>query len=362
MSSPDGERELQSFLQNRQLKACKVVVLPDFFLDRLINLEWDVSEFSRLVADVIKRKGGSIDGISQTDLRGGNAINVGSALASLGSEVTLIVSTSQFGLKQIKYHFRNSSIDTSHVKTDGKASVTTAMEFKNQSEKTNVMIRDLGALADFGPANLDEGDYSLIEASDYVCLFNWAGTLKFGTVLAQTIFDRVKQKGKGKTYYDTADPNPNANAIPDLIEKVLKTDKVDILSLNENEAITYASILNDEGLNKKRMHLGFAELAMEAARILAKLLPARIDLHATAFSATFKGNKEVVVPAFKVKVFRATGAGDAWDAGNILGDHNGFSDESRLMLANAVAACYLSDPDGLHPTKEKLSSFLRDFF
>ena len=112
------------------------------------------------------------------------------------------------------------------------------------------MIRDLGALADFGPANLDEGDYSLIEASDYVCLFNWAGTLKFGTVLAQTVFDRVKQKGKGKTYYDTADPNPNATAISDLIEKVLKTDKVDILSLNENEAITYASLL-DEGLNEE---------------------------------------------------------------------------------------------------------------
>ena len=219
MPLTECERELQSFLQKQQFKACKVVVLPDFFLDRIINLDLDASEFSRLVADVAKRKGGSIDGISQTDLRGGNAINVASALASLGAEVTPIVSTSQFGLQQIKYHFRNSSIDTSHVKTDGKASVTTALELKSQGEKTNVMIRDLGALADFGPANLDERDYSLIESSDYVCLFNWAGTLKFGTALAQTIFGRAKQKGKGKTYYDTADPNPNAKAIPDLIEK-----------------------------------------------------------------------------------------------------------------------------------------------
>jgi sugar/nucleoside kinase (ribokinase family) len=361
MFLPECKRELQNFLQKQQLKACNVVVLPDFFLDRIINLEWDASEFSRLIADVTKRKGGSIDGISQTDLRGGNAINVGSALASLGAEVTPIVSTSQFGLQQIKYHFRNIPIDTSHIKTNGKASITTAMEFNYQSEKTNVMIRDLGALADFGPANLDEDDYSLIDSSDYVCLFDWAGTLKFGTALAQTIFDRVKQKGKGKTYYDTADPKPNSTGISDLIEKVLKTDKVDILSLNENEAITYASLL-DEGLNEKRTSLGFAELAMEGARVLAKLLTARIDLHTTAFSATFKGKKEVVVPAFKVKVFRATGAGDAWDAGNILGDHNGLSDEGRLMLANAVAACYLSDPDGLHPTKEKLFSFLRDYF
>jgi sugar/nucleoside kinase (ribokinase family) len=361
MSLSEYKNEIQNFLQNQQLKTCKVVVLPDFFLDRIINLEWDASEFSRLVADVTKRKGGSIDGITQTDLPGGNAINVGLALARLGAQVTPIVSTNQFGLQQIKYHFRNNSIDTSHVKTDGKASITTAMEFKNRDQKTNVMIRDLGALADFGPSNLDEGDYSLIEASDYVCLFNWAGTLKFGTALAQTIFDRVKKKGKGKTYFDSADPNPNATAITDLIDKVLKTDNVDILSLNENEAITFASLL-DKSFKEGKARLEFAELAVEAARVLAKVFPARIDLHTTAFSATFKGKKEVVVPAFKVKVFRATGAGDAWDAGNILGDHNGLSDESRLMLANAVAACYLSDPDGLHPTKEKLSSFLRDYF
>jgi len=360
MSVAECASELQVFLQKQHFKECKVVVMPDFFLDRLINFDWDDSDFSRLVADVTKRKGGSIDGISQTDLLGGNAINVASALASLGVEVTPIVCTSQFGLEQIKYHFRNSSIDTSHVKTNGKASVTTALEFLNQNEKTNVMIRDLGTLADFGPANLVESDYSLIEDADYVCLFDWSGTLKFGTALAQEVFDRVKQKGKGKTYYDTADPNPNAKAIPDLIENVLKTEKVDILSLNENEAITYANLL-DEGLKAKRERLAFAELAMEAARILAKRLPARIDLHTTAFSATFRGKREVVVPAFKVKVYRATGAGDAWDAGNILGDHNVLSDESRLMLANAVAACYLSDPDGLHPTKERLSSFLRDY-
>ena len=360
MSLVECKRELQSFLQKQKSKACKVVVMPDFFLDRIINLEWDATEFSSLVVDVTKRKGGSIDGVSQTDLRGGNAINVASALAVLGVEVTPIVSTSQFGLKQIKYHFRNSSIDTSHVKTKGKASVTTALEFRNQNEKTNVMVRDLGALADFGPANLDESDYSLIEAADYVCLFDWSGTLKFGTTLAQQVFGRVKQKGKGKTFYDTADPNPNTNAIPDLIEKVFKTEKVDILSLNENEAITYANLLDKE-FKESHAHLGFAELAMKAARVLVKRLPARIDLHTTVFSATFKGKREVVVPAFNVKVFRATGAGDAWDAGNILGDHNGLSDESRLMLANAVAACYLSDPDGLHPTKEKLSSFLRNY-
>jgi sugar/nucleoside kinase (ribokinase family) len=141
MSLSKCKSEIKSLLQKQQLKACKVVVLPDFFFDRIMNLEWDASEFSRLVTDVTKRKGGSIDGISQTDLPGGNAINVGSALDSLGAEVTPIVSTSQFGLQQIKYHFRKSSIDTSHVKTDGKASITTAMEFKDLQLLTKAIIR-----------------------------------------------------------------------------------------------------------------------------------------------------------------------------------------------------------------------------
>ena len=33
------------------------------------------------------------------------------------------------------------------------------------------MLRDLGALADFGPANLNENDYALIEDADYVPAF-----------------------------------------------------------------------------------------------------------------------------------------------------------------------------------------------
>ena len=57
---------------------------------------------------------------------------------------------------------------------------------------------------------------------------------------------------------------------------------------------------------------------------------------------------------------RATGAGDAWDAGNILGDGNGLSGECRLMLANAVAACYLSGSSGAHSTRLELARFVEN--
>ena len=352
----DYKDEILRFLKESHEKL-DIVAMPDFFHDRLINLNCDAARFSSMMADVAKRKGGSIDGIAQTDMRGGNAINTASAFAALGAKVTPIVCTNKLGFQQIKFYLEKYRVDLSHIKIAEKASITTALELKTENGKANVMIRDLGALADFGPLDLTDRDYELIENADYVCLFNWAGSKKHGTTLAETVFRRAKAKGKGKTYYDTADPTPNRDKIPELMEKVLKTRQVDVLSLNENEAICYGALLN-KTISEKSKKLRFDELAMEAARVLAKHLPARIDLHTTAFSAMVTKKKEVVVPAFKIKALRATGAGDAWNAGNILGDGSALSDECRLVLANAVAACYLSDPEGMHPTRQKLVAFV----
>jgi sugar/nucleoside kinase (ribokinase family) len=353
---PHCKSKLLSFLKEAPRKL-DVVVMPDFFLDRLISLDCDAAVFFSMVKDVADRKGGSIDDIAQTDIRGGNAINTASALAALGATVTPIACTNKLGLQQIRFHLKRYRVDISHVKLFKKAAVTTALEFKAETGKANVMLRDLGSLADFGPSNLNGGDYEAIERADYVCLFNWVGTRKFGTELAQTVFSRVKTKGKGKTYYDTADPMPNSSKIPELLKKVLQTQQLDILSVNENEAISYAALLTNE-LSAQRGKLRFEELAMEAARTLAKHLSARIDLHTTSFAATFTEKSETVVPAFKIQALRATGAGDAWNAGNILGDGNALSTDCRLALANAVAACYLADPEGKHPTRRKLVKFI----
>jgi sugar/nucleoside kinase (ribokinase family) len=340
-------------------KEIKVAVMPDFFLDRIITLEQTPSEFASTIANVAGRKGGSIDGVCQTDIRGGNAVNTASALAALGVKVTPIICTSKLGLQQVNFHLKPLGVDTSHVKVVDKASLTTAMELVVGQGKANVMFRDLGSLADFGPADLSEEDYEVIRSADYVCVFNWAGTRKHGTELAETVFREVQAGGKGITYFDTADPTPNQGRIPELMERVLKTRQVDVLSLNENEAITYAIFLKEKA-DEERKQMRLDELALESARMLAKRLPARIDLHTTAFSATFTKKGELVVPTFKIKALRATGAGDAWNAGNVFGCGNGLSDECRLTLANAVSACYLTDPEGAHPTREKLISFLSE--
>ena len=356
MLRAECKNELLGFLRKDPEKH-DVVVMPDFFYDRIISLDYDTESFFSVIAHTTERKGGSIDDIEQIDIRGGNAINTASAIAALGVKVTPIVCTNKFGLQQIRFFLGKHNVDLSHVKMVEKASLTTALELETENGKANVMLRDLGSLADFGPSDLTDSDFALIENADCVCLFNWAGTRKYGTALAETVFRRVKTQGKGKTYYDTADPSPNRDKIPELMRNVLKTSKVDVLSLNENEAICYAAMLTDE-ISGKREKRRLDELAIEAARVLAANLSARIDLHTTVFSATFTKKSEVVVPTFKINGLRATGAGDAWNAGNIFGDANHLSDEYRLALANAVSACYLANPKGSHPTRQKVIEFI----
>ena len=79
MSNEQHMETLLEFLTQPLKKPCKVVVLPDFFLDRLVDLQWTPVEFAAKMADVAERKGGSLDGVSQVDMAGGNAVNVASA-------------------------------------------------------------------------------------------------------------------------------------------------------------------------------------------------------------------------------------------------------------------------------------------
>ena len=213
MLMPACKNELLSFLKKAP-KKLDVVVMPDFFLDRLINLNCGAPYFFSMVTDVADRKGGSIDGIAQTEIRGGNAINTASALAALGVKVTPIACTSKLGLQQINFYLKRYHVDTSHIKLSAKASLTTALEFKTENGKANVMLRDLGSLADFGPSNLNESDYEVIERVDYVCVFNWVGTRKFGTELAQPFFAGQKRKGRAKLIMTRQTPLQTAIRFP----------------------------------------------------------------------------------------------------------------------------------------------------
>ena len=354
--------DLLSFLSGFKPRPFKVTVMPDFFLDRFVSWSAGVQHFAERILEVVNRKGGSVDHIPQIDSRGGNAVNTAAALSAMGVDTSLIVCTSKLGLNLLKLHLKQPNVDLSHIKIQDSASVTTALEFSHLGEKRNVMLRDLGSLEDFGPKNLTENDYELLETTDYACVFNWAGTRKHGTELAETVFHHVKAKGKGKTYFDSADPLPNRPGIPRLVEKVLlHPNLINILSLNENEAITYSLEVEpkkEAGPQRQLKGVPMPTAARSAWRLLQKRINSRIDLHTTAFSATSGRNGETIISTFDVKVLRATGAGDAWNAANIFADANDFPDELRLTFANAAAAYYLSNKTGMHSTLLQLRDFI----
>ena len=354
--SKHAEELLRSLEHVESAREFHVVVMPDFFLDRLITYEGDVEQLYRVVAEVARRKGGSLHGVKQTELRGGNAANTAAALAALGAKVHPIINTSPLGLRLLKIYLKPLGVDLSHIKDRGELSLTTAFELAHRGERVNVMMSNLGSLDGFGPDDLGPEDFQLLREVDYVCVFHWAGTRRWGTELAEKVFTCVKKEGRGRTYYDTSDPTPKRGEIPTLMRRVLLRDIIDILSVNENEALCYASQLSKK-VGALQQTLKPEELAMECARILAKNLSARIDLHTTTFAGSFTRKTEVIVPAFKVPVLRATGAGDAWNAGNIFGDALGLSASCRLTLANAVAAYYISNPTGRHPTLSELTDF-----
>ena len=357
MSISKYTRELLHSLEHVEpAKEFNVVVMPDFFLDRLITYQGNAKHLYNAVAEVARRKGGSIHGIKQTELRGGNAANTAAALAALGAKVHPIINTSPHGLRLLKLYLEPLGVDLSHVKDYGTMSLTTAFELDDRDEMVNVMMSDLGSLEEFGPDDLTPEDFQLLREADYVCVFHWAGTRRWGTELAEEVFTHVKKEGRGKTYYDTSDPAPKKKEVPRLMNRVLLTNIIDILSVNENEAFCYASQLSNK-VNTLQQTLKPDEMAKECARILENNLSARIDLHTTTFAGSFTQKTEVLVPAFKVPVLRATGAGDAWNAGNIFGDALGLSDSCRLTLANAVAAYYISSRTGEHPTLPKLVDF-----
>lgn len=342
-------------------KPFNVAVMPDFFLDRFISWNGDIKQFSRKMHEVVDRKGGSIDNVGQMQVRGGNAVNTAAALAVLGANVFPIVQTSKLGLKLLELYLQPLHVDLSYAKTEGNPSITTALEFTHKGDKRNVMLRDLGSLAKFSPNDLGERDFALLERADYVCVFNWAGTRKHGTELARKVFHYVKAQGRGKTYYDTADPLPNKSKISELVREVLlEHNLVDILSLNENEAITYARhVAPKQTRQLQKQHKSMSTLAKQCAKILAQKSTSQIDLHATTYSATITKNGETTVPTFKARTLRATGAGDAWNAGNIYADANNFPADLRLTFANAVAAYYLSSPKCTHPQLPQLRRFLQ---
>lgn len=329
-------RALATTLRSLDASAFHVVTLPDFFLDHFVPLPgWD-----RVIPswrDVHERGGGNVLTPGQHFQPGGNAANTALALARLGVRAHLVTRTSAFGKAYLDQTLGRQGVDLRHARADGQLSVTTALEF-HESRPANVMLSDSGSVAQFGPESLDANDHTLIEAADLVLIANWSQNRR-GTPLVEAVTSLARKAGT-MTMLDTGDPSARLADVPEILARLIALDDLDVFAMNENELRLLAG---------RALAAGEEEVA--AARALHAGRPGHVlDLHTARFAATFGPDGEAVVPTFRVEPLRVTGAGDAWNAGNILGHLVRLDPADRLLLANAVAGLYVSGKEGIAPT------------
>lgn len=337
-------RALAERLRALDASALHVVTMPDFFLDHFVTLPAWQATLPRWEG-VHHRGGGNVPTPGQHIQPGGNAANTALALARMGVRTHLVTRTSPFGKAYLEQTLGRFGVDLRHVRGDGHMSITTALEF-HEDRPANVMLSDAGSLAQYGPDSLDANDWTLLEAADLVLIANWSQNHQ-GTPLVEAV-SRAARKAGTRTMLDTGDPSHRAGDLGQLLDRVLALPELDVYALNENEL----RLLTGRALSE-----GDDEVA--AARALHKRRgEGALDLHTARFAATFGPWGEAVVPTFRVKPLRVTGAGDSWNAGNIVGHLAGLAPAQRLLLANAVAGLYVSGPEALAPTLADVVRFL----
>ncbi len=342
--------KLAQFIEQTKPEAReRVTLLPDLFVDQIVDIPRTPSQFLTKAAKITAQGGGNYIGANLQLTRGGCAANCAAAISALGIHTSLISRTSELGLHLLKVTTNPKYLDYARVKTNGRLAATVALETREEGHVFNLMISDPGSVASFSPSSLNQADIEIVTDSSLVGIFSW-NLIDKGTELIEKIAKLCKQTYI-QTYVDLGDPNPKIHRLPSLLDKVFRTGMVDFLSVNENELRCVSKALNIRNWRNESL----SELAKEVTHQLR----VELALHTPEYSGLFQGKKAVFCPVFDVTVKRSTGAGDAWNAGNIFGLLRGVGAELRLMMANLVAALYVSSPQPDVHTLREISRFLK---
>jgi ribokinase len=334
----------------RQLRiAGSIVVMPDFFVDRIIRLESKEKLFDAL-AEKAKRGGGSVRGVPTTDVKGGNAVNVAYCLAKLGIKVALFTVADETGATMIRQAFSQFGDRATLRIANGRSGLTTAFEFLHEDTRVNVMVSDIGDNENFGPEMIgSEADRAILKNADGVMITNWASNKK-GTELAEFAF---RNSPSAFHFIDPADVETRKQDFRDSLGKL--ATMTDCLSINENECNSLADAL---GIAHPLGSSYGAEEIKAAARMIAERVGISTDLHTKAGAAWSNGKESAFVHAIKVDARTLTGAGDSWDAADIIGYLAGLDPQERLLFANCCASLYVRDPQGEPPAMNKVFELL----
>jgi ribokinase len=329
-----------------------IAVMPDFSMDRILTFT-SQKQLLDALSEKSKHGGGALRGISATDVKGGNAINVAYCLAKLGAHVKLFTIADEIGsltLNKIFSKFGN-NVDLRVVR--GNHCRTTALEFVGGKiePRINLLISDVGDNIDFGPRYVNsQSDLETLRKCDGVMVVNWASNLK-GTQLAKHVF---RKSPNAIHFVDPADIDSRRDEFKNDLLKL--GSFIDVLSLNENEcrslgkASGFSSLLPPNSYNGNDLK--------NAAKKLASKFRMSVEIHTSKGASWSDGSETSFVSAIKVKARTLTGAGDSWDAANILAHLLELGPTERLLFSNAYSALYVMSSDREPATLNKLLKFM----
>jgi ribokinase len=213
------------------------------------------------------------------------------------------------------------------------------------------MVSDIGDNANFGPERItEEVDRKLLKNADGVMLVNWGSNLR-GTELAEFSF---KNSPSAFHFIDPADIETRKQDFRRSLEEKLASI-TDCLSINENECNSLADAL---GFGHVLTGSYGADDVKAASKKIAEKIRISIDLHTRIGSSWSNGNESVFVHAIKVDAKTVIGAGDSWDAADIIGYLAELEPRERLLFANCCASLYVRDLHGEPPTINKIFEIL----
>jgi sugar/nucleoside kinase (ribokinase family) len=216
----------------------------------------------------------------------------------------------------------------------GKPGFTVALE-TNHNNDSNIMISDVGGIEKFNGIDITTNYLKIIEESDIVIISNWASNLN-GNQLVNEIFSAAKDSIK---LLDFADLSTSTNRLQELMDNIENNKIIDVISLNENECQILGKFLGLKNVSAEYTINEIKTMALDISSILGTI----IDIHTPIGSCSASDGDVQFVESFPVKPIILTGAGDVWNAINILGLKKGLSTINRLNLANASAASYISE-------------------
>jgi ribokinase len=328
----------------KEIKTKSIVVMPDFFVDRIITLG-SKEEFTNLLTEKVRFGGGSIRNISTIDRRGGNAVNIAYCLAKLGMrKITLFTVADEFGSAMLHKVFSKYEATVNLRIENGKHGRTTGLEFLDEKHtKANVMLNDAADNEYFGPDKIDSKEnLKILQDADAVMVVNWGSNLK----AAELVEYAFTKSPNSFHFIDPADIELRRDEFRDSLLNI--SSCVNALALNENEANSLGKSL---GLNLVLPPNNYNEHDVKnAAEQISSKLGINVDLHTREGAASSNSKATFFAPAIKVEAKTLTGAGDSWDSANIVGYLYKLSTPERLTFSNAYASLYVRNSHGEPPT------------